>query len=244
MVSDFVAANPSAVAPLLEGDSVHLWRLPYHRAHGRAPLRALLAAYLGVEPDALLLRNDEYGKPRLVDPVDANADKRNIKIRSAQEAMPKQTTRDRTSETLRFSWSHGGDLALAALARGVEPGVDVEPVRASQRALELARRFFDPDEAQALAACPEEERDATFLRLWCAKEAVLKALGRGIAFGLERVAFARHGTGWRPVRFVAEAGAAEAWQLCSLVPAAGYLGALAWRGPPRKVRAWRPLASD
>ncbi len=216
---DFIAAEPAIVASSLGDDSIHLWRVPYRRAHGRSPLRALLAAYLRVEPDTLVLRDDEYGKPRLAKNEGADFD------------------------TPGFSWSHSGELALVALARGVEPGVDVERLRPRRRALELARRFFDLEEARMLSACPDAEREIMFLRLWCAKEAVLKALGRGIAFGLERVAFAPLGSNWRPARFAADAGEAATWQIRPLIPAPGYLGALAWRGPPRKIHALRPFAS-
>ncbi|MEO6967682.1 MAG: 4'-phosphopantetheinyl transferase superfamily protein [Rhodanobacteraceae bacterium] len=242
--SDFVMAEPAAVASLLDDDSIHLWRLPYRRAQRRAPLCALLAAYLGIDAGAVMLHDDEYGKPRLLDHHDANAGTRHIEINCAQEATPKRTTRNRDSEPLRFSWSHSGEMALAALARGIEPGVDVEWLRERMHSLELAHRFFDPAEALALAAYPEASRETAFLRLWCAKEAVLKALGRGIAFGLERVAFARIADCWRPARFAAEAGDASAWKMQALSPAPGYIGALAWCGAPRKVRAWRALTSE
>lgn len=244
--SDFVAAEPAAVAPLLDDDSIHLWRLPYYRAHGRAPLRTLLAAYLGADTDSVVLREDEYGKPRLLDHKSADFvdDERNARIKNTEKTTPKQATHDRDSELLRFNWSHSRELALVALARGIEPGVDVERIQEQKRTLELAHRFFAPTEALVLTACPESEREAAFLRLWCAKEAVLKALGHGITFGLERVVFARNADGWRPAQFVAEAGEASAWQMHALSPAPGYLGALAWCGPPRKVQAWRPLASD
>lgn len=227
--TDFVAVDPSAATPLLDDDSIHLWCLPYSRAQGRAPLRALLAVYLDVDVDTVVLREDEHGKPRLADPEDASF--------SDDEPSAKNAA-------LRFSWSHSGEMALVALARRIELGVDVERVRERKRALELARRFFDPSEARALAACPADKYENTFLRLWCAKESVLKALGRGIAFGLERVVFALETEDWRPARFAAEAAEASAWQMQALRPALGYIGALAWRGPPRKVQAWRPLASD
>lgn len=216
----FAAADPGAVVSSLDAESIHLWRLPYRRAQGRKPLQGLLAAYLRVDTDAVRLRDDQYGKPRLIE--------------NPRPDFPAPG----------FSWSHGGELALVALARGVEPGVDVEQLRPRRRALVLARRFFAREEAALLAAFPEAAQEAAFLRLWCTKEAVLKALGRGIAFGLERVAFTPDGSNWRPARFAAEAGAAATWQVRPLTPAPGYLGALAWRGSPRKVLAWRPLASD
>lgn len=213
---DFVAASPAQVAPHL-GEDVHLWRLPYARDLGRTPLLALLAAYLDADPASLELCNDDFGKPRL--------------FVSATEHLD-----------LQFNWSHSGALALVALARHVAPGVDIEQPREGVRILDIAQRFFAPDEAAALAAADSPaERAALFFRLWCAKEAVLKALGRGLAFGLERVAFARQGNGWWPARFDEEAGDPDDWQVQAFSPAPRCAGAVAWRGPARAVRPFRTL---
>jgi 4'-phosphopantetheinyl transferase len=76
-----------------------------------------------------------------------------------------------------LSISHSGALEAVAVCE-LPVGVDVERIR-PLRALALARRFFPPVEADALAALPEAERDAAFLRLWTAKEAYVKALGTG-----------------------------------------------------------------
>lgn len=209
---DFAAALPEQVARQRD-DAVHLWRLPYAREMRRAPLLALLAAYVDADPPSLELREDEYGKPHVFVGGDEHRD-------------------------LQFNWSHSGPFAVVAVARDVIPGADIEQPREGVKVLDIAQRFFAPGEAKALAACEGAEREVLFFRLWCAKEAVLKALGRGLAFGLERVAFERRGDFWRPARFDAEAGDPASWQVQALSPVPGCAGALAWRGPARPVRAW------
>ena len=87
------------------------------------------------------------------------------------------------------SWSHSGDGLLIALGEGVQVGVDCERLRPRPRALELAQRFFTAPEHDWLAAPSAAVRDRAFLRLWCAKEAVLKAHGHGLSFGLDRLRF-------------------------------------------------------
>lgn len=94
---------------------------------------------------------------------------------------------DLTLPGLDCNWSHSGPWLLVALGHGVRVGVDIEVHRPRPRALDLARRYFHTDEADALAGLPPEDREHAFLQLWCAKEAVLKAHGRGLAFGLDRV---------------------------------------------------------
>lgn len=171
--------------------------------------RPVLARYAGLPADALPLLPDAYGKPRLAAP-----------------AAPG------------FNLSHSGGVVLLAIARGVDPGIDVEALRPRPRALQLAQRYFTAAEAAVLARLPEGDRQQTFYRLWTAKEAVLKALGRGLAFGLDRVGFglAADGIAVLPQDFQDVAAPASAWQLHALAPAPGHLGALAWRGAPRTVR--------
>jgi 4'-phosphopantetheinyl transferase len=209
---DFVVSSPAQAASQF-GEDVHLWRLTHARSMGRAPLLALLAAYLQADPASLELRNDEHGKPHLY-------------------------VRGEEHRGLHFNWSHSGGYAVVALARNVVPGVDIEQPREGVKILDIARRFFAPEEARALEACAETEREALFFGLWCAKEAVLKALGRGLAFGLERAAFERDGRFWRPARFDPEAGDPAGWQVQALSPGSACAGALAWRGPARPIRSW------
>lgn len=177
---------------------------------GRRPLQRLLGRYLGVAADQVRLFDDVHGKPRLADPA----------------------------HELCFSWSHTADVAVVAVARGnIELGVDVERLARRVHADALARRYFAPSEASLLARSRAVSRDARFLTMWTAKEAVLKALGRGLAFGIDRVVIGLDGE--RPV-LQAVAGAApemQAWQLHSLTPPwPGLVAALAWRGAAREVR--------
>lgn len=128
------------------------------------------------------------------------------------------------------SWSHSGERLLVALARGARVGVDLERLHRRPRALEVAKRYFTDAEATWLAA--QDDRDLAFLRLWCAKEAVLKAHGHGLSFGLHRLRFAPGAGEMRLVECDAELGTPEQWRLEEIVPGPGYLGAIAWRPKP------------
>ena len=199
--------------PLLD-DEIHVWHVSYRREQGRAPLRAVLGGYLGVAPDRVALLDGAHGRPGL--------------------GAGHETS-------LGFNWSHSGDRALIAVARGVVPGIDLERQRPRPRALELARRFFTADEAAALAALPDAARSAAFLRCWTAKEAVLKALGRGLAFGLHRLSVA--GSADQLALTWLDGDDALAWQLQPLAAGRHYVAALAWRGGPRQIRQ-RTLAGE
>ncbi|MCG5438194.1 4'-phosphopantetheinyl transferase family protein [Micromonospora foliorum] len=86
------------------------------------------------------------------------------------------------SVELAVSVSRTAGLVVVAARRAGAVGVDVERVRPLP-ALALARRWFPPAELAWLGDRPEAGRTVDFLRLWTAKEAVGKALGRGLRDG-------------------------------------------------------------
>lgn len=140
-------------------------RAPRHARQfllGRAVLRRLLGAFLDCKPSAVVLEQDEHGKPRL--------------------APPGQ------SADLHFSVSHSGDWVYLALARGMSLGVDIERVDADTDCPGLAARFFSAREQAALERSEAVVRD--FYRCWVRKEAFLKACAGGLGFGLDRFSVA------------------------------------------------------
>jgi len=197
-------ASTAAVATRLDDDTVHVWRLAYRRQHGREPLLALLAVYLNKPAEELELIEGAHGRPELV-----------------------------SANGLSFNWSHCDDRAVVAIARGIVPGIDLERLRPRPRALDIARRYFAADEIDMLEALSEDARDEAFLRLWTAKEAVLKALGHGIAFGLHRLSFdvAKRVPSMRWL----DEGNADAWQLRALDIDPAHFCTLAWQGGPRRI---------
>ncbi|HET6430919.1 4'-phosphopantetheinyl transferase family protein [Dyella sp.] len=199
------------LAEPLRLDEVHLWSVPYARERHRAPLRLVLGSYLAAGIDGVELVEDSHGRPMLRDSAD-----------------------------LRFNWSHSGPRALIALARGVQPGIDLEcfPPRRSRDVLALARRFFAGTEATMLEDMPAHQRELGFLHLWTAKEAMLKAHGRGLAFGLDRVCVDISTGAPQLMAFAGDEPAA--WQLHALNPGGKYIAALAWRGGPRTIRWMTP----
>lgn len=202
----------AGIAAGLSTDTVHVWLLNYRRSQQRSPLRALLGIYLGLPAEAVVLEDGEHGRPELAAPW---------------------------NRFLQFNWSHSADRAVVAIARGVVPGIDIERIRPRPRAMQLAERFFHPDETAALLSLDEQHREHAFLQLWTGKEAVLKALGRGVAFGLHRLCLAVEPAATDLLWL--DGDDAEQWQLLSLSPDAGYVASLAWRGPSRTV-AIRTLA--
>jgi 4'-phosphopantetheinyl transferase len=199
----------AGIAASLGHDAIHVWLLDYRREMRREPLVALLGVYLGLPSANVVLHNDEHGRPELAAPWNA---------------------------LLQFNWSHSAGKAIVAIARGVVPGIDVERVFSRPRALEIAERFFHPDETAALLRLDESQREHAFLQLWTGKEAVVKALGRGIAFGLQRFCLTVPPSPSRVLWLDGED--AEQWQWHRLDVDAQHVASLAWRGPACVISRW------
>lgn len=78
-----------------------------------------------------------------------------------------------------FNISNTQHLTLAAFAQK-EVGLDVEHLERQVRAADLARRFFADAEAAWVCQAPSGEEVWRFLRLWTAKEALVKLHGCGL----------------------------------------------------------------
>jgi 4'-phosphopantetheinyl transferase len=205
-------APPADSAPTRFGPVVvRAW--PYRRGEPAEPrVQAWLGEALGLPPARLRFGRDLYGRPH---PVSIDGD---------------QAVKDAEIDV---NWSHSGDWLIAACARGARVGIDLELLRPRPKALGLAQRFFAPEETAALAALADapETLQQRFTRLWCAKEAVLKAHGRGLSFGLHRLRFDLGEDDRLPhMRDCDPAlGAPEDWRLHAWAPRPGYWATLAFK---------------
>lgn len=119
----------------------------------RAALRRILGRYLCTSPMSLRFEYDAYGKPKLREPQTA----------------------------IEFNVSHSRDIALIALARKLAVGIDVEAVRNDFIVGDILRLVFSTRELERLQAMPPEEQRLETFRTWAAKEAYLKANGKGLS---------------------------------------------------------------
>jgi 4'-phosphopantetheinyl transferase len=157
----------------------------------RGLLRMILANYTGMQPSQLAFTYSPFGKPAL----------------------------DRNVYGLRFSLSHSGELAVYAVSRGRDIGVDIE--RLQQTILEvptIAESFFSEKEIASLNLTAADQREEVFLHLWTQLEARGKATGTGIV--------SLHSAGSKVFR-------GKCFSFTRMVPSPGYVVALAVQGRRR-----------
>jgi 4'-phosphopantetheinyl transferase len=175
------------------------------RTSRRFYLRLLLGAYLGLPGKDVSLHRAERGKPVLDGAVHESG--------------------------LQFSLAASEACCLFGFSTSGPVGVDLETrARRAHRPLGLARRYFHPDEAQALERIEGRFLDRAFLHTWACKEAVVKAAGHGIANQLCRFVVSVN-PGEPADMLHIEGDDPAAWCLAICHPAPTYLGAVAVRQP-------------
>jgi 4'-phosphopantetheinyl transferase len=174
-------------------------------ARCRAALREILGALLDQSPASLGFRAVARGKPEL----------------------------DRAHQTdgqprLLFNLSHSARLAVIAVCRGYELGIDLEQIRPVSEAERIVESFFSEAEQVEFASIPASARPIAFVRGWTRKEAILKGLGVGIA-GLASRHETGFGTGNVGAQFAPTTPNSRIgeWQLWEASPRPGFVATIA-----------------
>jgi len=158
-VSALEVADLKKVLSPDEMERAERYRFDQHRNEfilTRALLRIVLASYTAQSPESLSFDYSAQGKPAL------------------KNGRP----------DLRFNVSHTEGLAVLALVREREIGVDAEKIRPQPDAQKLAKRFFSAREQLFLGKLSGDELQRAFFRCWTRKEAYIKAKGEGLSIPL------------------------------------------------------------
>lgn len=182
-----------------------------------ASLRILLARYLDACPLAVRLTAGPNGKPYVDPPC-----------------------------CVQFNLSHSEDSVLFAFTASREIGVDLEMVRPLEDMLDIAQRFFCPEEACELASLHANEQLHAFFRCWTRKEAYLKAVGDGLRTSPNTFRVSLHPT--EPARLIHVNGnhdAALKWNFQNIEASPSFVAAVAYSGPPLAIRTiyWPSLVN-
>lgn len=178
----------------------------------RGTLRCLLGQYLNRPGASLDFDYGEYGKPQLVS--------------------------SGNSVAVQFNVSHSHDLALIAIAKAIDVGVDIEQVSQQSEFLKISHRFFTTAEHQVLLQEPTEHQRQTFFQLWTRKEACIKAVGGSIAHALDQIDVGGDVHQSRSVIEVMERSQPRQLFLQNLSLGNRYAGAVATTQPIQQIHTW------
>lgn len=203
--------------PLLSADEqARANRFYFQKDHdrfilARGILRIILGQYLNLSPQQLQFQYNETGKPSLLQ-----------------------------HSHLCFNLSHSHQLALYAVAWNRDVGIDVEQIDSERDYESIAARFFSSQEQAALNQLSAARKLQGFFNCWTRKEALLKAIGKGLTLPLDQFAVSLapdepacllH-VDWMPQSF-------DEWWLQDLQVGTGYAAAVAAVGKKCQLRGWR-----
>lgn len=122
----------------------------------RGLLRKVLSDYINEPPQKLVIKTGLYGKPFLAD------------------------------QGLFFNLSHTGNKFVIAVSNCSEIGIDLEQHKSRASLPGLVEKCFSEQEKAYWITLSKEQKTSMFYRFWVRKEAFVKAVGRGIALGLDQ----------------------------------------------------------
>ena len=200
---------PDPTLPLVPDELEAAARFAFARdrrrfAVARAALRLLLGAHQQTPPAEIALTFGPHGKPTPL------SDARGLVVY--------------------FNVAHSDGLALIAMSRNREVGIDVERIRPMPGLDEFIAQHLAPAERRALACAAPAHSLATFYRLWTLKEAYVKADGIGLRVPLNDVDVSSVGEHPTLLPRIPRSGKATSWIACSLNPGPGYAAALVVEG--------------
>ena len=173
----------------LRADRFHFEQDKQRFIVARGVLRTILSNYLGIPASCLEFNYGHYGKPAIKD------------------------------TQLRFNLSHSQSLALYAITRDRELGIDLEFIRPINDAQQIANRCFSRREQAIFQALSPDQKLEGFFHHWTRKEAYLKAVGDGLAANNDDFD-----------QKVATESIDNRWFLRSFAPAPNYIATVAVEG--------------
>jgi 4'-phosphopantetheinyl transferase len=168
----------------------------------RALVRTVLSRYLPIDPRDWIFSTNVYGRPEVVNEQARNA-------------------------CLSFNISHTHSLIVLGVTKQQALGVDVENLGRREAPIDIADRYFAPQEVAVLAATPAHQQQYRFFEYWTFKEAYIKARGMGLSLPLDKFSF--HYPDDHAVEITIEpelADDSDRWQFWQFQPTPEYLVAI------------------
>ena len=187
----------------------HFLRDRQHFIAARGILRDILSRYLKRSPAELAFSYSSFGKPKLA--IECSAG------------------------DLQFNLSHSGGIALYAVARGREVGIDLERIEPKFADDGIAEKFFSRNEVAVLRSLPASARLHAFFNCWTRKEAYVKARGAGLYIPLD--SFEVSLTPGEPAVFLSKGE--SGWSLRALTLDPDCMAAVAVEGNDWQLRLWQ-----
>ncbi len=120
-------------------------------------LRSILTYYIDQSPSGLELINNTHGKPFL------------------------------KNSTIEFNMSHSRNMVCYVIAFNNKVGVDIEFYNTTIDVIGMLELVFTKKEVELIKSLDIDEQYNTFYKLWTKKEALVKAVGKGLSYPINTI---------------------------------------------------------
>ncbi len=180
-------------------------------SHGA--VRRILSRYLNERPEEIRFVMGDRGKPQLLTAAG--------------------------TPDICFNLSHSGEVALCAVTKGRDIGVDIEQIRPVSAWRQIAASYFSARENQVLHVLGEDQAIQAFFQGWTRKEAYSKALGEGVSQRWTQFSVSlQPGDQVELVETALKASVEGPFTLYPLAPGDGYVATVAVQGIAGRVYCW------
>ncbi|WP_304516729.1 4'-phosphopantetheinyl transferase family protein [Cecembia rubra] len=179
----------------------------------RGMLRLFLSHYMEEKPESIQFEYNDFGKPFLKNGI--------------------------YDKKLHFNLAHAGNLVLFAFTSDQEIGIDVEFIREDFSIDTIVNNYFCSQEIQEIQKLDPSAAFTLFFKFWARKEAILKAMGKGLSFPLEKcnVSLVR-GLDFSRVILTDAQEVDKVWYVMDLLYEDKYTAALALKKPEVELSFW------
>ncbi len=174
----------------------------------RGALRYLSGKYLKMNPENIIFKYGDHGKPNL----DMKTD-------------------------LKFNVSHSGNLAVIGFVLKNDIGVDIEQLKYDFEVMDIVNNYFSQHEIETLKKLPIEEQTNGFYRCWTRKESFIKAKAKGLSFPLDSFSVdIKSDEETELLETKWDKNEKDLWKLFSFSPIENYIGAVSVNGHIQSVK--------
>ncbi|MCJ7721507.1 4'-phosphopantetheinyl transferase superfamily protein, partial [Candidatus Bathyarchaeota archaeon] len=131
---------------------------------------------------------------------------------------------------LSFNMSNSSGYAVFVVTRNRRIGVDIERIRDIADMDNIAQLVFSKSEYNLFRSCPESMKKKMFFECWTRKEALVKAVGKGLSIPMPTFDVSLNSN--KQIRLVRLESDKEdsQWTICDLGQNIGYVAAVALEG--------------
>jgi 4'-phosphopantetheinyl transferase len=137
--------------------------------------------------------------------------------------------------SIRFNISNSENICVCAFSQNSEIGIDIEKIHDLPNMDQIIAASFTDKERRKFHSLSEPDLTRTFFQYWARKEALLKAMGMGMSYPLNKIDIAGNENSPQLVTKIEGSDISNQWTILDMDICKGFAAALALQGEHRDL---------